>query len=137
MAIISCFEDLDCWKEAREITKKVYDLTRKGIFIKDFRFIDQIRGASISIMNNIAEGFDSKTSAEFIRFLYYARRSASEVQSCIYIGKDAEYITGTDFENLYDQTCKVRQIIDGLIRYLKNCRHSNGQRVTDNGQRNL
>ena len=116
---IKRFEDLDCWKEARTLTKTVYDYTKRNDFSKDFRLSGQITGASISIMNNICEGFDSKSNKEFIRFLIYSRRSCSEVQNCLYVALDQQYIVEEEFQNTYKQCEKVRKIIDGLIRYLK------------------
>lgn len=86
---------------------------------KDFRLVNQITGASLSIMNNIAEGYASKSTSEFIRFLVYSRRSCCEAQNCLYVALDQEYIDDIEFQGLYDQAAKVRQIIDGLIRYLR------------------
>lgn len=97
----------------------IYDLIDSKCFSKDYRLIDQINGAGISVMNNIAEGFDSQSNKEFMRFLRIARRSTSEVQSCLYIAIDQDYINNTSFDKLYAQSDKVRKIIDGLIRYLK------------------
>ncbi len=113
------FEDLDCWKEARALTKKAYDYTKRPAFSNDYRLSGQITGAAISIMNNICEGFDSRSNKEFIRFLTYSRRSCSEVQNCLYIALDQSYISEGEFEATYDHCAKVRKIIDGLIRYLK------------------
>ena len=76
---IKRFEDIHSWIDARELTKRIYDITSSGHFCKDFGLIDQIRRASVSIMANISEGFDSQSNEEFIRFLIYARRSCSEV----------------------------------------------------------
>lgn len=116
--LIKRFEDLDCWNESRKLTNSIYSLANKK-FPKDYRLRDQITGASISIMNNISEGFDSRSSQEFIRFLGYARRSASEVQNCLYIALDQSYIDQSEFEALYSLAEKNRKIIDGLIRYLR------------------
>jgi len=113
------FEDLDCWKEARGLSKNVYDFTKRPIFSKDYRLSDQITGAAISVMNNICEGFDAKSNKEFIRFLNYSRRSCSEVQNCLYVALDQSYISENEFQNTYVHCAKVRKIIDGLIRYLK------------------
>ena len=79
---INRFEELECWQEARILTKKTYDYTKYVDFLKDFRLSGQITGAAISTMNNICEGFDSRSNKEFIRFLTYSRRSCSEVQNC-------------------------------------------------------
>jgi four helix bundle protein len=82
---ITRFEDLECWQEARALTKTAYDYTKRSAFSKDYRLLGQMTGAAISIMNNICEGFDSKSNKEFIRFLTYSRRSCSEVQNCLYV----------------------------------------------------
>jgi len=79
MATIQRFEDLQSWQKARQLANAVYDLTDQPGFAKDFKLRDQIRDAAGSVMHNIAEGFDSGTDPEFIRFLKIARRSASEV----------------------------------------------------------
>jgi four helix bundle protein len=117
---INRFEDLECWQEARVLTKNTYDYTRHTDFLKDFRLSGQIIGAVISIMNNICEGFDSRSNNEFVRFLTYSRRSCSEVQNCLYIALDQKYISAEAFQSTYDHCAKIRKIIDGLIRYLKN-----------------
>ena len=124
---ITRFEDLECWQEARVLTRNVYEYTKRSAFSKDYRLSGQITGAAISIMNNICEGFDSRSNNEFIRFLTYSRRSCSEMQNCLYIAFDQIYISKDEFQNTYDHCTKVRKIIDGLIRYLKN--HSTGQRA--------
>ena len=117
---IKRFEELECWKEARKLTKTIYTYVKRPDFAKDFRLSGQISGASISIMNNISEGFDSRSNKEFVRFLTYSRRSCSEVQNCLYIALDQKYILKKEFTSTYKHCEKVRKIIDGLIRYLKN-----------------
>ncbi len=116
---IKRFEDLECWKESRKLTKSIYGYTQNTRFLKDFRLSGQITGALISIMNNICEGFDAGSNNEFIRFLMYSRRSCSEAQNCLYIALDQTYIDNDEFEKAYAQCEKVRKIIDGLIRYLR------------------
>ena len=116
---IKRFEDLECWKEARMLTQDIYGYTKRSAFSKDFRLSGQITGASISVMNNISEGFDSKSNREFARFLIYSRRSCSEVQNCLYVAWDQKYISEDEFRSAYKHCEKVRKIIDGLIRYLK------------------
>ena len=116
---IKRFEDLECWQVSRSLTKNIYEFVKRPDFSKDYRLAGQITGASISIMNNICEGFDSKSNKEFIRFLTYSRRSCSEVQNCLYVALDQNYIDSDEFEKKYDHCSRVRQIIDGLIRYLK------------------
>ena len=117
---IKNFEELECWKESRVLTQVIYGYTKNSDFSKDFRLSGQITGASISIMNNISEGFDAKSNNEFIRFLTYSRRSCSEVQNCLYIALDQKYILQKEFSKTYEHCKKIRKIIDGLIRYLRN-----------------
>ena len=116
---IKRFEELECWKEARELNRMIYSLAQRAQFSKDFRLSGQTTGASISVMNNICEGFDAGSINEFIRFLFYSRRSCSELQNCLYIASDLEYIGKDEFQKAYQHCEKVRQIIDGLIRYLR------------------
>lgn len=116
---INRFEELDCWKQARALTGVVYDLCETHGLGRERRLRDQITGAAISIMNNIAEGFDSQSNTEFKRFLSYARRSVSEIQSCGYVAVDRKLITQEDFRFLYDQSEVTRKVIDGLLRYLR------------------
>ena len=124
---ITRFEDLECWQEARVLTRSAYNYTKRPAFLKDYKLSGQITGAAISIMNNICEGFDSRSNNEFNRFLVYSRRSCSEVQNCLYIAFDQNYISEDEFQNAYDHCAKVRKIIDGLIRYLK--RHQTAKRA--------
>jgi len=116
---IKRFEDLECWKEARELNRTIYRLVQRTPFSRDLRLSDQTTGASISVMNNICEGFDAGSTNEFIRFLFYSRRSCSELQNCLYIASDLDYIAEDEFHQTYQHCERVRQIIDGLIRYLK------------------
>lgn len=116
---IEKFEDIRAWQQARELANLVYDLTEKGNFAKDYRLRDQIQGAAGSIMHNIAEGFDDDSDAEFIHFLKYSRRSASEVQSEIYLALDRKYITREDFQKVYDMTTTTKKSINAFIAYLR------------------
>lgn len=118
---ITKFEDLECWQEARKLTNQVFAVTTQLPFNKTFRLADQMTGAAISVMNNIVEGFDSQSNAEFIRFLSYARRSVSEVQTCLYVALDNNFIKDSQFQDVYQQALKTRQVIDGLLRYLRSC----------------
>lgn len=103
MATTTKFEDLIAWQEARTLVKMVYKLTADGSFSKDFGMRDQIQQASVSAMTNIAEGFDCESTAEFARFLGFARRSAVEVQSLLYAALDVEYIKQEVFKSHYKQ----------------------------------
>ena len=113
------FEDLQCWQLARQLTNDVYSITREGRFAKDFELRNQIRRASSSGMHNIAEGFDGGSHAEFIKFLRYARRSCTEVQSQLYLALDQGYLQAEDFDKLYAQAQEIREKVMALIRYLK------------------
>ncbi len=116
---IEQFEDIEAWQLARELTRKVYRLTKKPEFAKDYGLKRQIQDAAGSSMHNIAEGFDSETNAEFIRFLRYAKRSCTEVQSELYVAVDEEYISLTDFKDVYEQATRTRAAVRGFINYLK------------------
>ena len=92
---IEKFEDLECWQKGRELVKQVYALTMEREFSKDFGLKDQIRRAAVSVISNIAEGFESYSNKDFIRYLGYAISSMSEVQSQLYVAIDLEYCSQT------------------------------------------
>ncbi len=116
---IEKFEDIEAWQLARELARKVYRLTKKPRFAKDYGLKRQIQDAAGSSMHNIAEGFDSETNAEFIRFLRYAKRSCTEVQSELYLALDEEYVSTDEFKDVYEQARRTRAAIYGFIKYLK------------------
>lgn len=116
---IERFEDIEAWQLARELTRKVYHLTKKPEFARDYGLKRQIQDAAGSSMHNIAEGFDSETNGEFIRFLRYSKRSCSEVQSELYIAMDEEYISPDEFKDVYEQARRTRAAVRGFINYLK------------------
>ncbi|HWR65405.1 MAG TPA: four helix bundle protein [Bellilinea sp.] len=120
MPLIKRFEDVKGWQEARELTQKIYQLTAQKPFSHDFELVGQIRSASASIMANVAEGFDCESKAEQSRFLGYARRSAVEVQSLLYVSLDAGFINKETFDSLYQQADKSKALIGGLKRSLDN-----------------
>ena len=121
MAVVTRFEDLIAWQEARKLMQLAYKVTSEGSFAKDFEMRDQFRAAALSSMTNIAEGFDNESSAEFARFLGMARRSAMEVQSLCYAALDVKHITQDVFQVCYDQAKKTQAIIGGLKKaVLKN-----------------
>jgi four helix bundle protein len=118
MAKIDRFQDLNCWKAARELTRLVYALSRSGPLWRDFNMRDQVRSAALSSMSNIAEGFRRMSDKEFIRFLEISTSSADEVMSISYAADDQTYWTE-------EQSSQVRQLADkvialnlGLIKYL-------------------
>jgi len=116
---ITRFEEVSAWQEARELNISVYALSKSGQFSKDFSLQNQIRRASISVMANIAEGFDRKSDKEFIQFLYIALASVSEVQSHLYAALDLKYISDNLFQGVYDRTVSVKKLIKGFITYLR------------------
>ena len=98
------FEDLDCWKEARQLTRLVYDaIHQNSRWQKDIRLCSQIQSAAGSVMANIAEGFVRRSSKEFTQFLFIAMSSAAEVQSHMYIAVDQSYVSKDTFESIYEQ----------------------------------
>ncbi len=115
---IERFEDIEAWQLARELTRMIYNLTRKPEFARDFGLKGQIQDAAGSTMHNIAEGFDSETNPEFIRFLRYAKRSCTEAQSELYVASDQQYITNSEFQDVYDHAGRTRTAIRGFIKYL-------------------
>jgi len=108
------FEDLIAWQKARELTKQIYSITSNGAFSKDFGLRDQIRRASVSIMSNLAEGFERGGRAEFHQFVVIAKGSCAEVRSQLYVALDAEYITQKQFEIYYNMTIEMSRILGGL-----------------------
>jgi four helix bundle protein len=115
---IERFEDIEGWKLARELTRMVYSATKGLEFSRDFGLKDQIQRASGSAMHNIAEGFDGGSNAEFVKFLRYAQRSCTEVQSELYVAIDQSYIDQDDFDRIYEQASQTHRTIGGFIRYL-------------------
>lgn len=119
MATIQRFEDLDVWQTARALTNRVYEHTQNGPFSKDFGLRNQIQRASVSVMSNIAEGFESRTQSVFIDLLGRARGSAGEVRAQLYIARDQGYISQQQFDETYDLADKASRQIYRLIKYLE------------------
>jgi len=126
MAKIERFEDIEAWKVAREISQQVYSITYSGDFAKDFGLRDQVQRSTVSIMANIAEGFDSGSSREFVRFLGYALRSATELQSHLYVALDQDYLSKQEFDTLFASITKCKNLISGFARYLRSDSKSQG-----------
>jgi len=116
------FEELPVWQKARELVKYVYSLTKKDDFSRDFSLVDQIRRASTSVMNNIAEGFERGSNPEFIQFLYISKGSAGETRTQLYIALDQGYISKDEFKKGFDLCRDVSGQLSGLIDYLKGSR---------------
>lgn len=119
MATIKRFEDIESWKVSRELCKKIGRLMDSEMFRKNYRLIGQIEGSSGSIMDNIAEGFERGTRAEFIQFLGYSKGSCGEFRSQLYRALDRNYITQTDFDELYILVVRVSTMIQKFIQYLQ------------------
>jgi len=119
MTVIRRFEDLDVWKIARKLTKDIYRATRDDAFSRDYGLRDQIRRAAISVMSNIAEGFDSDTQALFITYLGRARASAGEVRSQLYVAKDLSYLPEEQFDDLAQTANDCSRQLFGFIKYLR------------------
>jgi len=119
MAKIERFEDLMSWQKARELNRLVYGVSRQAAFAKDFGIRDQIRSASISIMSNIAEGFERGGDNEFMQFLSIAKGSCGEVRSQFYAAMDENYLTTEQFKVVCDRCIEVSRLISGLMTYLR------------------
>lgn len=119
MTLIKRFEDLEAWKIAREVTKQIYRVTSNENFARDFGLCDQIRRASVSVMSNVAEGFERDGNKEFANFLSIAKGSSGEVRSQLYVALDQNYISENEFNNIYMKTIENSRVISGLIKYLK------------------
>lgn len=120
MATITQFEELKIWQEARALSKSIYDLTKTS---KDFDFNNQIRRAAVSVMNNIAEGFDRGSNKDFVRFLHIAKASCSEVRSMLYLGEDLQMFSHENTEVLRKFCFNLSSAIKKFINYLEN--HNN------------
>src|SRR6266536_69323 len=116
---ISKFEEIEAWKVARELTNDVYQATAIPVFNGDLSLLRQMRTAAVSIMANIAEGFDSASRLEFARFLKISRRSATELQSHLYVCLDRGYLDQPSFERLYAGCNRVKELLEGFLRYLE------------------
>ena len=119
MTNIKNFEELIAWQKSRELAGYVYELTRKDKFSRDFGLRDQIQRSASSEMHNIAEGFESGSDPEFVRFLKIARRSAGEVQSQLYLALDVDYITENERQKAYILAREVKKLINGMMTYLR------------------
>jgi len=119
MGTISRFEEIEAWKNARELTKQIYQLSAIEAFSRDFGLRDQIRRATVSVMSIIAEGFESQTQAFFIKYLGLAKASAGEVCSQLYIASDLGYLSPEDLENAISLAEKVSRQIYRLVKYLQ------------------
>ena len=119
MAKISRFEEIESWKRARMLTNEIYTITSSGTFSRDFALRDQIRRAAISILSNIAEGFERGGDNEFLQFLSIAKGSCGEARAQLCVALDQAYISTAQFDTLCKSANDVSQLISGLMKYLR------------------
>ena len=121
MSAVRDFEELAIFQKARELSKKIYPVTNRDGFKSDFRFVQQIRAAAGSIMDNIAEGFERTGNKEFLNFLYIAKGSCGEVRSQLIRANDVGYLTPEEFDELY---LECRKLSAGIMNFIKEIKAS-------------
>ncbi len=131
MATITRFEEMDAWITARELTRMIYALTDQGNFAKDFGLRNQIQRASVSIMSNIAEDFESRTQTQFLGYLGHAKASAGEVRSQLYIAMDLSYLNQEQFNLVFDLADKASRQLYRFMSYLET--HPRSRRTNEEG----
>ena len=119
MASLKCFEDLEVWQKSREFAKEIYAISRESHLSRDFILRDQIIRSAVSIISNIAEGFERGGTGEFIQFLSVAKGSAGELRSQLYIVLDQGYIDENKFKELIETNTAIFRMISRLIEYLR------------------
>ena len=123
MPTFNSFEEIHAWQKAREATRQVYEITANSRFGKDYGLCNQTQRASVSIMANIAEGFERRSPADFARFLTIAKASCAELKSHCFLAMDVGYINADLFRKLHDQAEEVNRIIGGLKASLNTSTH--------------
>lgn len=118
MGKFNTFEEILAWQKSREFNKRIYEVTNKEDFKRDFELVKQIRRASISVSSNISEGFERNSDKEFIYFLYVAKGSSAEIRSQLYLALDLNYITKEEFDELFLNISDISKLLSGLIKYL-------------------
>ncbi len=131
MATAKRFEELEVWQKAKELTNLIYKYSSEGTFARDFGLRDQMRRAAVSIMSNIAEGFESSTQSIFIQYLGRAKGSAGEVRAQLYIAKDQGYISDEDLNSLFSIAEICSKQLARFIQYLET--QPNSRRVKEDG----
>ncbi len=121
MAVVKDFEELAIFQKARELSKKIYPITQRSEFKNDYRFVQQIRAAAGSIMDNIAEGFERTGNKEFLNFLYIAKGSCGEVRSQLIRANDIGYLTPEEYDELYTE---CRKLSAGIMNFIKEIKYS-------------
>ncbi len=119
MGTFQSFEEIDAWQKARTLARLVYSATSSGPFSKDFGLRDQIRRAAVSVMSNIAEGFERDGTGEFVHFLSIAKGSIGEIQSHLFVALDQGYLSENEFQGLRNTTSEIGRLIAGLMNYLR------------------
>lgn len=117
---IKRFEDLLAWQKARVLTKSIYQQTASGKFSRDCGLSDQLQRSAVSIMSNIAEGFERQSATEYIRFIIIAKSSCGELRSQLYTALDIGYISMELFKQLSDQAEEISRVLSGLKSSLLN-----------------
>ncbi|MHB8858812.1 MAG: four helix bundle protein [Thermoleophilia bacterium] len=118
VATLRKFEDVKAWQKARELNQAIYTCSNSGLFARDFALGNQIRRASVSVMSNIAEGFERGGNSEFIQFLAVAKGSAGEVGAQMYVALDQGYVTQDEFSKIQSLTVETSNLIAGFMAYL-------------------
>ena len=126
------FEDLEVWQRAKDLTNLIYKYSTDGSFSRDFGLRDQMRRASVSIMSNIAEGFESQNQAIFVKYLGHAKGSAGELRAQLYIARDQGYITEEDFNTMFSTAEICSRQLTRFIQYLES--QPNARRVREDGE---
>lgn len=111
---VTRFEELVAWQRARCLTREIYFATKRGAFARDFGLAGQIQRAAVSVMSNIAEGFERSTRAEFHQFLSTAKASCGELRSQLFVALDVGYLIKAEFEKLLATAEEVARIVGGL-----------------------
>jgi len=119
MATVNDFEELEVWKKARMLQKKVFNMTKLPGFLKDYRLVAQINDAADSTMGNIAEGIERDGHRELIQFLSCAKGSAGEIRSHLWAAFNREYIKEAEFNEARNLCLEVGKMLGGFLRYLK------------------
>jgi four helix bundle protein len=122
---IKHFEEMNVWQDARKAVNLIFGITTMGKFKQDYSLRDQIQRASISVMSNIAEGYERDSNNEFIKFLGYSKGSIGEVRSLLYVALDRGYIDDMTFKSLYDSSISISTQLANFSKYLKQRRLQN------------
>ena len=133
MATAKRFEDLEIWQLARELVKMIYEISNRTPFSTDYGLKDQIRRSSVGVMNNISEGFESRTVKLFIDYLGRSKGSCGETRSVLHVALDQNYITETEFNYLLQQCEKISSKTLRLIQYLE--KYESNDRIMEAGIR--